>query len=86
MIFEKDYLPMFRDAVTNLKYVDLLHNAFDSQFYRMHMATDMEIHYVNQCFENEAIRIYAHTGEDRIWLLGIKEDGSIAVQGMLKTT
>ncbi len=72
--------------MTNLKYVDLLLNAFDSQFYRKHMATDMEIHYVNQCFENEAIRVYAQTGKDRIWLLGIKEDDSIAVQGMLKTT
>ncbi|MCD8105235.1 MAG: thioesterase [Lachnospiraceae bacterium] len=71
--------------MTNLKYVDLLLNAFDSQFYKAHMATDLEIHYVNQCFESEAIRVYVQTGEACIWLLGLKENGSIAVQGMLKT-
>ena len=71
--------------MTNLKYVDLLLNAFDSRFYKEHMVTDMEIHYVNQCFENEGIRVYAQTLEDCIWLLGMKEDGSIAVQGMMKT-
>lgn len=48
----------------------------------LHMATDMEIHYVSQCYENEAIRVCAQTGEEYIWLLGVKEDGSIAVQGM----
>ena len=71
--------------MTNLKYVDLLLNAFDSRFYKEHMVTDMEIHYVNQCIEDEGIRVYAQTGEDGIWLLGMKEDGSIAVQGMMKT-
>lgn len=71
--------------MTNLKYVDLLLNAFDSQFYKDHVVTDMEIHYVNQCYEKEAIRVYAQKREKVIWLLGIKENGSLAVQGMLKT-
>lgn len=71
--------------MTNLKYVDLLLNAFDSQFYKAHMATDMEIHYVNQCYESEAIKVYAQVQGENIWLLGVKEDGAIAVQGMLRT-
>ncbi|MCD7820027.1 MAG: thioesterase [Lachnospiraceae bacterium] len=71
--------------MTNLKYIDLLLNAFDSHFYKTHIATDMEIHYLNQCFENESIRVYAKTDENCFRLLGVKENDSIAVQGMLKT-
>ncbi len=71
--------------MTNLKYVDLLLNAFGSQFYRDYMVTDMEIHYVNQCFEKEKILVYAQEAEECVWLLGMKDNGSVAVQGMLKT-
>ena len=39
------------EHMTNLRYVDLVIDTFDSEFYMNNMITDFEIHFMNQCFE-----------------------------------
>lgn len=67
--------------MTNLQYVNLLLNAFDSGFYKTHRITDFEIHYVSQCFEGEEIRVYAEEGEKGVRLLAVHADDHLAVLG-----
>ena len=67
--------------MTNLQYVNLLLNAFDSNFYKSHRITDFEIHYVSQCFEGEEISVYVKEEKEGIRLLGVHEDKSPAVSG-----
>lgn len=70
--------------MNNVKYYDLFLNAFDSQFYQEHFVTDMEMHYLKQCYEKEEIQVLTKTEENRIILDAIKEDGSLAAQCILK--
>lgn len=67
--------------MTNLQYVNLLLNAFESGFYKTHRITDFEIHYVSQCFEGEEIRVYAEEGEKGVRLLAVHADESLAALG-----
>lgn len=70
--------------MTNLKYIDLLMNAFDSDFYRTHRVTNFEIRYETQCFEGEEIKVYVKQVGEQYFLYGIKKDGSIAVAGLME--
>lgn len=45
--------------MTNLRYVDLLMNAFDCEFYEKWRPVDFEIHFEAQCFEGETLYVYA---------------------------
>lgn len=69
--------------MNNLKYIDLLLNAFDSKFYNENSIVDFEIHYLSQCFEGEEIKVYRKDNGEEIILAGAKEDGTIAVQGII---
>ncbi len=70
--------------MTNLKYIDLLMNAYDSQFYLTHVVTDFEIRYETQCFEGEELQVFVRENQDHYDLLGVKEDGSIASAGAME--
>lgn len=71
--------------MTNLKYVDLLLNVFDSAFYNENPVKDIEIHFISQCFEGEEIRVYKKEADNGIFLAGVHGDGKIAVLGFLGT-
>ncbi|MBR2275983.1 MAG: hypothetical protein IJ873_07995 [Lachnospiraceae bacterium] len=80
------------EHMNNVKYIDLFLNAFSAEFHREHCISDMELHFVNQCFEGEEIRVYSipetvsTDGGNRadmetnsaIRLLALKENGSAA--------
>lgn len=70
--------------MTNLRYISLLLDAFDSDFYRRNRVTDFEIHYLSQCFEGEEIKIYKKEETQGIRLIGTHLDGAIAVQGWVQ--
>ncbi len=79
------------EHMNNVKYIDLFLNAFSSDFHRKNQISDMELHFVNQCFEGEEIRVYSleeriteegktteEGGISSIRLLAVKENGLIA--------
>ena len=43
--------------MTNLRYVNLLMDAFDGAFYEDKILSDIELHYITQCFEGEEISV-----------------------------
>ena len=70
--------------MNNIKYVDMLLNAFDSNFYDTHFISDFEIHYMNQSYEGEKINVYMKNSETEIILTGEKEDGTDAAVCIIK--
>ncbi len=71
--------------MTNLRYVELLLDAFSSSFYRQFLVTDLEIHFLKQCYEGEMLTVlvsqYAENGFD---LAVVKMDGTVAIQARME--
>lgn len=44
--------------MTNLKYVDLFLNVFDSRFFEGFQMKEFELHFLDQCFEGDAVCVY----------------------------
>ena len=70
--------------MNNLHYVDLFMNAFDIDFYDRFFVTDFEIHYVQQAYEHEELRVYCEQTEEDNRLFALKADDSIAAACILK--
>lgn len=69
--------------MTNLRYVGLLMDAFDSDFYHKNIMTDFELHYISQCYEGEEIRIYRKNTPDG-WLVSCAhQDGGVAAAALI---
>lgn len=64
--------------MNNIKYADMLINAFDNEFYKTHFISDFEIHYMNQSYEGEKIDVYVKKDENETVLTGVKQDGTTA--------
>lgn len=70
--------------MTNLKYVDLFLNAFDSRFLDGFRIGEFELHFLGQCFEGERIRVYKKMANERILLLAAHDsDRPCAVVSVL---
>ena len=70
--------------MTNLQYISLLLNVFDSGFYNKNRIKDFEIHYLSQCFEGEEIKVYKKEEDKGFRLTGTHLDGKLAVQGFIQ--
>lgn len=44
--------------MTNLKYIDLCLNAFESHFFEQFEIQEFELHFLEQCFEGEELQVY----------------------------
>ncbi|MDO4338696.1 MAG: thioesterase [Eubacteriales bacterium] len=60
--------------MTNLKYVDLFLNAFDSPFFEEFQISDFELHFLSQCFEGEVLHVYKRISGDRVSLVALHEN------------
>lgn len=60
--------------MTNLKYVDMFLNAFDSGFFNEHQIKEFEIHFLSQCFERETIQVYKKVMDKSISLVAVREN------------
>lgn len=60
--------------MTNLKYVDLFLNAFDSGFYKEFQIRDFELHFLSQCFEGENLHVYKKASDGKVFLTAINDD------------
>lgn len=69
--------------MTNLRYVSMLLNAFDKAFFDANRITDLEIHFTNQCFEGEKIKVFVQQLDDEYRLCALKEDGKQAASAVM---
>lgn len=60
--------------MTNLKYVDLFLNAFDSRFFEEFQIGEFELHFLSQCFEGEELHVYKRMLDNEIVLIAAKAD------------
>ncbi len=60
--------------MTNLKYVDLFLNAFDSQFMEAFQIEEFELHFLDQCFEGEDLHVYKKNLGGKIFLAAVHDD------------
>lgn len=70
--------------MTNLKYIDLFLNSFDSAFFEKYYITDFELHFLSQCFEGETIHVYKEIEDERIRLLAVHENGKPCAAAFLE--
>lgn len=70
--------------MNNLRYVDVVLNAFDSAFWAAHQVVTFEMHYLAQCYEGEVLSLLrGFDGEcAEVWI--IKEGGQPAAMGQFK--
>ncbi|MCM1308173.1 MAG: thioesterase [Butyrivibrio sp.] len=69
--------------MTNLRYVALLMDAFDSDFYHENLVTDFELHYIGQCYEGEEIKICKKSTPDGRLVSCVRPDGSVAAVALI---
>jgi len=62
--------------MTNLKYVDLFLNAFDSRFFEEFQVEEFELHFLSQCFEGDELHVYKKNCGEGIELVAVREDQS----------
>lgn len=62
--------------MTNLKYVDLFLNAFESKFFEEFQIGEFELHFLDQCFEGEAIHVYKRISDREILLAAVHDNKS----------
>lgn len=60
--------------MTNLRYVNLFLNAFDSKFFERFQIGDFELHFLEQCFEGEDIHVYKKISDGRLSLVAVHDD------------
>ena len=70
--------------MTNLRYIQLLMDAFTPEEFGGKMLSDLEIHYRNQCLYGEQIRILRGEEEGGHRILALKEDGTPAICARVK--
>ncbi len=69
--------------MNNLHYVDLVENAFASSFYEEHPIADLELEYVEQCYEGESIDVLTRVCDDYAEVLARRESGAIALKAVI---
>ena len=69
--------------MNNLHYVDLVENAFSSDFYEEHPVAEMELEYVEQCYEGEAIDVLTRVCTDHAEVLARRESGATALKAII---
>lgn len=71
--------------MTNLRYVFLFLDVFDSDFYHQNQICDFELFYISQCFEGEKIAFCKKVEDGVIFLAAFHEDDSEAAQARIVT-
>ena len=70
--------------MTNLKYVPLLMDAFESDFYDTNTLCEMEIHYLSQCFYREEVDIFKKPEGEGYLVAVVHKDGTVATMAFMK--
>ena len=70
--------------MNNLHYVDMFLNAFDLDFYDRYTITDFEIHYVNQAYYHDELKIFCDKVGDEIRLFAMNKDNAVSAACIIK--
>ena len=70
--------------MANLRYINLMENAFTPEFHMQHSIKDLELHYIAQCFCGDEIRVYKKADGCRFRITGAKADGTVVFTGILE--
>ena len=70
--------------MNNLHYVDMFMNAFDLDFYDRYFITDFEIHYMQQAYYKEELRIFCDRDGDEYRLFAMNKDDAVAAACIIK--
>jgi len=70
--------------MTNLRYIPVLMDAFDADFYEKNLLKEMEINYISQCFFGEEIDVFKRESEEG-WLVNLMhKDGTVATTAFMR--
>lgn len=64
--------------LTNLRYVELFLNAYDSEFHRRRRVVDMELQFKSQALEGEVLRVEERADGNESTLAALHADGTVA--------
>ena len=64
--------------MNNLRYIEMFRDAHDSAFWQAFPAREMEICFLTQCREGEAISVRSRTEADRVHMAALHADGRLA--------
>ena len=70
--------------MNNLHYVDMFMNAFDPDWYDRYFITDFEIHYINQAYYREELRIFSEQVGEEIRLFAFNRDDAEVAACIIK--
>ena len=64
--------------MTNLRYIDMFQDAYDSAFWADFEAREMETSFLSQCLEGETLTVLGRAEGDSVRLAALHADGSVA--------
>ncbi len=64
--------------MTNLRYIEMFQDAFDSAFWEHFQPSEMEICFLSQCMEGETLTVKSRKEERALYLTAEHEDGTVA--------
>ncbi len=68
--------------MTNLRYIDMFQDAYDSAFWKTLDPREMEISFLSQCREGEELTVLGRTEENAVYLAAVHADGKPASMAM----
>jgi acyl-CoA thioesterase FadM len=64
--------------MTNLRYIEMFQDAYDSAFWNRFQPRKMEIFFLSQCMEGEILNVKSRQEENALYLAAQHEDGTVA--------
>lgn len=64
--------------MTNLRYIEMFQDAYDSAFWDRFQPKEMEICFLSQCMEGETLTVKGRAEETAVHLAALHEDGTLA--------
>ena len=69
--------------MTNLHYINLMIDCCDSEFYKKYKITDFEIHFLEQSYEKDELKIYKKTEGNKIYIAIVSKEDQMIAQGIM---
>ncbi len=64
--------------MTNLRYIEMFQDAYDSAFWEAFQPKEMEIRFLSQCVEGEHLTVRSREEENAVYLAALHEDETVA--------
>lgn len=64
--------------MTNLRYIEMFQDAYDSAFWKQLMPTEMEVVFISQCMEGETLSVRSRVEESGVYLAAVHADDTVA--------